>query len=247
MGMGGNAVMLRKTLVLMVPLLGGSVLPVSGQTIHLTQDERGRVVITNQKRSPLGQHGTLSFLSGSLSAAPPAGRSRVQPPPQIGAWLKEEARQRGVDEQLVLAVARAESGFNPRAVSPKGAVGVMQLMEDTARMYGVTDRFDAQANIRAGVAHLRYLLDQYSGDWDRTLAAYNAGQEAVRRHGGIPPYRETRAYVRTILAWMGRSCAHIPAPGIRSGRSGGGRSTIYTYTTPDGRLVISDRPQGAEG
>jgi soluble lytic murein transglycosylase-like protein len=114
--------------------------------------------------------------------------------------LVEQAAQRhGLDPALVLAVVSVESGFRPRAVSPKGAQGLMQLMPRTAASLGVSDAFDPEQNVDAGVRHLESLVRLYGGDLTRALAAYNAGQGAVARHGGVPPYRETRAYVRRVL------------------------------------------------
>ena len=92
-----------------------------------------------------------------------------------------------------------ESGYNPRAVSPKGARGVMQLMPATASMYGVANLFDPLQNIRAGVRYLKDLFQRFNSDVSLALAAYNAGPEAVEKHGGVPPYDETRSYVRAIL------------------------------------------------
>ncbi len=109
------------------------------------------------------------------------------------------ARKRGLDPALVLAVVSVESGFRPEAVSPKGAQGLMQLMPRTAASLGVSDALDPEQNLDAGVRHLEALLKLYDGDLTRALAAYNAGQSAVARHGGVPPYRETRAYVRRVL------------------------------------------------
>ncbi len=113
---------------------------------------------------------------------------------------EEAARRHGLDPALVLAVVAVESGFRPEAVSSKGAQGLMQLMPRTAESLGVSDAFDPEQNLDAGVRHLEALLKLYGGDLTRALAAYNAGQGAVARHGGVPPYRETRAYVRRVLA-----------------------------------------------
>jgi soluble lytic murein transglycosylase-like protein len=113
--------------------------------------------------------------------------------------VEEAARRRGLDPALVLAVVSVESGFRPEAVSPKGAQGLMQLMPRTAASLGVQDAFDPEQNLDAGVRHLEALLKLYDGNLTRALAAYNAGQGAVARHGGVPPYRETRAYVRRVL------------------------------------------------
>jgi hypothetical protein len=109
------------------------------------------------------------------------------------------ARRHGLDPELVIAVVSVESGFRPQAVSPKGAQGLMQLMPRTAASLGVDDAFDPEQNLDGGARHLGQLLALYDGDLERALAAYNAGQGAVHRHHGVPPYRETRAYVKKVL------------------------------------------------
>lgn len=109
------------------------------------------------------------------------------------------ARRHGLEPALVLAVVGVESAFRPEAVSPKGAQGLMQLMPGTAAALGVEDSFDPAQNLDGGVRHLGSLLTLYGGDLVRALAAYNAGAGAVARHGGVPPYRETRAYVKRVL------------------------------------------------
>ena len=109
------------------------------------------------------------------------------------------ARRHGLDPDLVMAVVSVESGFRPQAVSPKGAQGLMQLMPGTASSLGVADAFDPVQNLDGGTRHLGQLLTLYGGDLARALAAYNAGEGAVHRHGGVPPYRETRAYVKKVL------------------------------------------------
>jgi hypothetical protein len=110
------------------------------------------------------------------------------------------AAREGVDPALVEAVVAVESAFLPLAVSPKGAMGLMQLMPDTARRYGVVNAFDPRQNLSGGTRHLKDLLHLFSGDLPHALAAYNAGAQAVMIHRGIPPYRETQAYVRMVLA-----------------------------------------------
>ncbi len=115
--------------------------------------------------------------------------------------IHETASRYRVDPALVMAVIHAESFFNPRAVSHKGAGGLMQLMPATARRYGVTDLHDPRQNVDAGVRYLRDLMERYSGNLLFVLAAYNAGEEAVDRYAGIPPYRETRRYVRKVLQY----------------------------------------------
>lgn len=105
----------------------------------------------------------------------------------------------GVDKSLVKAVIHAESGYNPNAVSPKGASGLMQLMPQTARDLKVANSFDPRENIRGGVRYLRFLLDTFKGNEALALAAYNAGLSRVAQYGGVPPYQETRTYVDRVL------------------------------------------------
>ncbi len=111
----------------------------------------------------------------------------------------EAARRHGLEPALVMAVVGVESAFQSQAVSPKGAQGLMQLMPATARDLGVADPFDPAANLDGGSRYLSALVARYDGDLTRALAAYNAGMGAVARHGGVPPYAETRRYVRKVL------------------------------------------------
>lgn len=125
--------------------------------------------------------------------------------------IERQARANGVDPGLVHAVIRAESAYRPDAVSPKGAVGLMQLMPATARRFGVVDREHPESNVSAGTAYLRLLLDRFDSV-PLALAAYNAGEGAVMRHGNqIPPYAETRGYVARILRDYGEASI-TPAP-----------------------------------
>ena len=110
------------------------------------------------------------------------------------------ARRHGVDEALVHAVIQVESRYDPFAVSPRGAMGLMQLMPRTAARFEVANAFDPVQNVDGGVRYLKELLARYSGQVRLALAAYNAGEEAVERHGGIPPYRETVDYVKRVLS-----------------------------------------------
>ena len=113
--------------------------------------------------------------------------------------IEKYARQYGVDQDLVWAVIRQESGFNPHAVSPKGAMGLMQLMPGTAAMMGVTDAFDVEQNIAGGIKYLERCLSQFNQDVSLALAAYNAGPDNVVKYQGCPPFPETRQYVASVL------------------------------------------------
>lgn len=135
------------------------------------------------------------------------------PATQIAPLFREAASAYGLDPLLLRAVARRESGYNPCAVSPAGAMGLMQLMPATAAMLGVEDPFDAGQSILGGARFLRFLLDRYQNDLPLALSAYNAGPGAVERHGGIPPFAETRDYVSAILRALGQFVPKgAPAP-----------------------------------
>lgn len=135
------------------------------------------------------------------------------PAAQLAPLFRDAASAYGLDPLLLRAVAQRESGYNPCAVSPVGAMGLMQLMPATAAMLGVEDPFDAGQSILGGARFLRFLLDRYQNDLPLALSAYNAGPGAVERHGGIPPFAETRDYVSAILRALGQFVPKgAPAP-----------------------------------
>jgi soluble lytic murein transglycosylase-like protein len=152
-------------------------------------------------------------LSGELAKENPnyagAAGNRSVSSAEIDKFIEESAARHHVDPNLVRALVKVESNYNPRALSNKGAMGLMQLMPDTARLYDVANPFDAKQNVDAGVRHLKGLLKNFKGDVPLTLAAYNAGEGAVQRSGGIPPYTETRNYVKRITTLMGSSSSDI--------------------------------------
>jgi transglycosylase-like protein with SLT domain len=133
---------------------------------------------------------------------PPVPAVRIEPPPRLDRIIDKVAKEQGVDASLVKAVIQVESGFEPRAHSSAGAVGLMQVMPQTAKQYGVTGRrlYDPRANVEAGIKHLKSLMDHLP--LHLALAAYNAGEGAVQRFQGVPPYPETQKYVSTILALL---------------------------------------------
>lgn len=151
--------------------------------------------------------------------------------------VEEAARMHQVSPDLVKSVIAVESEFDQWAVSSKGARGLMQLMPDTARHLGVADPFDARQNIFAGTQYLRRLLDQFGGDLALALAAYNAGPNSVLRYGGIPPYRETRDYVRKVQARLGDGFSASGAPAASG-------AAFFVPTASLGTPAPAARPAG---
>jgi soluble lytic murein transglycosylase-like protein len=146
---------------------------------------------------------TDCLLDPPVPPASAAARFASRPHPakgKVAELVRQLAPGYQLDPELVLALIEAESNFNPRALSPKNAQGLMQLIPATAERFGVQDAWDPEQNLRGGMAYLRWLLARFKGDVQLALAGYNAGEGAVERHGGIPPYAETRAYVTRIIA-----------------------------------------------
>jgi len=173
----------------------------------------GKVVISNDQRSITAhrffgniREALVSIRSSRTISFRPFGpqvfnsSASVTAPRELAMAIEDASRKHGVDPRLVAAVARRESAWRADVVSNKGAIGIMQLMPDTARYLGVTNVYDARENIFGGTRYLRTLLDTFNGDLDLALAAYNAGPGAVEKYRGVPPYRETRAYVAAVRA-----------------------------------------------
>jgi hypothetical protein len=169
--------------------------------------------------------------------------SRRNAPTVYDRAIESEARAAGVDAALVKSVMLVESNYNPRAVSRKGARGLMQLMPETARRFGVSDRHDAGQSIRAGVQYLATLLEQFKGDVSLALAGYNAGEGAVARHAGVPPYRETHEYIRRVLVARHGEGTRSPAigGGFRGTPTGAAvRTASVRVSSQDGTTVLSN-------
>jgi soluble lytic murein transglycosylase-like protein len=149
----------------------------------------------------------------------PVAMSKMTPPPRIVLDLdqvvREASNKNRLDPDFVSSVIKAESNFKTRAVSKKGALGLMQLMPSTAAQLGVSDPFDPRANVEAGAAHLSALLDRYHNDPIKALAAYNAGAHRLKQYNGVPPYRETRDYINKIVRdFNAKKRAQMKAAGV---------------------------------
>ena len=235
--------------------------------LYTYYDKQGRILINNLPPSYMkGQGLTLKSVGVSTIrlAVTQVELARALKSPELIALVDEIAGAEGVDHHLARAIIQAESAFNYKARSRAGALGLMQLMPSTAERFGVLDPFDPRQNITGGVKYLKWLQDYYAGDLTRVVAAYNAGEGAVNRHNGIPPFRETRAYVPKVLDLYRRRAVQ-PDPKLagsmavlQKGRGGfrveaqqvvpepspqqTAATRIYQWTDAAGRIQISDQP-----
>ena len=170
--------------------------------VHLTPLAPEAPMVADPTTDPGLSEGPAAPLEPPLGGTLPA--AAIADSPSVDALIQSAAAMYDLDEKLVRAVVRAESGFNPRAVSRVGAQGLMQLMPATAAAMEVRDPFDPADNLAGGVRYLKWMMLRFEGRLELALAAYNAGPAAVERHGGIPPFAETRAYVERVLAWASR-------------------------------------------
>ena len=186
----------------------------------------------------LDESGRRVYINGESKVASPAPVQKASKmvfvnDPKLENVIQEMARRHNVDANLVKAIIKTESNNNPRAVSSKGARGLMQLMPPTARDMGVANSLDPAQNVDGGVRYLKLLMNQYGGNLELSLAAYNAGPGAVERHGGIPPYRETQQYVKKIGTLYGSLRTQTETPESH-------RSSIVRYVEDDGRVVYTN-------
>ena len=198
----------------------------TAETFRFTEAD-GTVHFTNAPTDPRYQR------MGVTSSGTERGFLRL-PVPDLAPYaqeIREAAEQHGVPENLISAVIRVESGFNAQAVSRKGARGLMQLMPGTASMLGVRNSFDPRQNIEGGVRHLRGLIERFGNDLKLALAAYNAGEQAVLNHRGIPPYPETRDYVTKVLGLYVPPSPPAPVP-----------QNFYRTEAADGTITYTNVP-----
>lgn len=218
--------MVRPTLMGGAFLLAAAAIAAEGEAAsYRLTDAEGVTHFTNAPTDP--RYRSVPGMSGTGAGwlrLPPAVRARFTED------IKEIAGRYGVSASLVESVIRAESAFNPSAISRKGAQGLMQLMPQTASSLGVRNAFDPKQNIEGGVRHLRYLIDRYPGNLPLAVAAYNAGEGAVDRYRGIPPYAETQDYVRKVLQYHG---------------GGGYSQVIYRLQDSKGTVTYTNVPPAA--
>jgi hypothetical protein len=241
--------------------------------LYTYYDRQGRLVINNLPPAYMKGQGLVLKGVGVgrvRMAITPAEMAKALKSPELIALVDEITQAEGVDTHLARAIIQAESAFNYKARSKAGALGLMQLMPSTAERFGVLDPFDPRQNIMGGVKYLKWLHDYYQGNLTKVVAAYNAGEGAVNRYQGIPPFRETRAYVPRVLDLYTRKAvqADPKLAGsmalLKKGRGGfkvetepGAEPTpqqrastrIYQWTDANGRVQIGDTPppKGAVG
>ena len=201
--------------------------------LYSWKDASGRLIVSDSPKDPSARTYSVAYVGsgyGAVKASSAAPKRRIT---EFDDLIVENASQHSLHPDFVRAVIQAESAFNPRARSVKGAMGLMQLMPGTAAEYGVTNAYDPVQNIKAGVAYLKSLLTRFGNDVSLALAAYNAGPRAVEKYGNaVPPYKETRNYVSKIRANAG-GAAEQP------------KRIFRIVEVVDGREVVrySDRPK----
>ena len=210
-------------------LLGLCPAVAAASDVRITVGPSGRKVILNESSSQRSLR-----LSPRLAALPDA---------DLEPLIASHSGAQNLDPKLVRALIQVESGYNQRALSNKGAMGLMQLMPATAALLNVRNPYDADENLRGGTRYLRQMLDRFAGKVELALSAYNAGPGAVERHRGIPPYAETRAYVRRILAlYQGEDSA---APLAASVTLAGNRRKPYLTRGSNNRLLVTTSLNGS--
>ena len=222
--------------------LGVAAMPAVAGSTYQFEDEQGVVHYTNVPGDP-----RYSFVRKDPDpvVARPATESGGAVSQGVRAFaqlIRAAAERYGVDTRLIEAMVQTESAGNPTAVSPKGARGLMQLMPERAALLGVRNSFDPSQNVDGGVRHMRDLLQNFGGDVSLALAAYNAGEAAVRSYGGVPPFAETREYVRRVRALYTsgsaapRAVAMVTPP-----------QRVYRSVDEDGTVTFTNLPPRSTG
>jgi len=186
-------------------------------------DEHGHKIYVNAQDNSAGGRGAVTFR--------PVRAVNALPQAEVDKLVVQAAAAKQVDPKLIHSIIQVESGYDPNAVSRKGAMGLMQLIPDTAKRFGVENPFDPSQNIHGGVSYLKYLLDMFKGDVTLSLAAYNAGENSVLRNGGVPAYRETQDYVRKVNYLYGADA--LPEPPARKSTEPE-KPGIYRYVDEQG-------------
>jgi soluble lytic murein transglycosylase-like protein len=186
-------------------------------------DQRGRLIYVNAEDEELRHVAASRGVPAALRLI----ERRKRALPGIEEHIETEARQHRIDPQLVHAIIEVESAWNPRARSRKGALGLMQLLPGTAARFGIRDLYNPQKNVTAGIRYLRFLLDRFDNNLEYALAGYNAGENAIARAGGVPPYRETRQYVERLRNLYGKQQL----------QSTNGVGAIFSIVDRSGRVV----------
>jgi hypothetical protein len=250
-------------LILSAPLLAQGQ---AKQYYYTYADSTGKKIINNLPPAYMGKgFDLLDVKVGFVKMAITKSQmSQVLRSPEMIALIDKIAGEHGVDNWLVRAVVQAESAFYERARSKAGALGLMQLIPATAARFGVADPFDPVQNITGGVKYLRWLMDHFDHDYTKVIAAYNAGENAVKKHNGIPPFAETRAYVPKVMnLWKSKSVIADPkakgaAQLLNAGNGGfaveaepesqiaankpAARNPVYYWEDEDGGKHITDTP-----
>jgi soluble lytic murein transglycosylase-like protein len=227
----------RSLLLLLVTAAISAATPAAAQVYKRTARD-GTTYFTNIPSNPSLQRVALTRPARYETPRAPAA--------DYGAYsqeVAEAAARYAVPERLIRAVIRAESGFDARAVSPRGALGLMQLMPETAAILGVRDPFNPRDNIHAGARHLRAMMERFRSDLPMALAAYNAGERPVASYRGVPPYPETREYVARVLRYYGAPPAwELEGSGIQQLVQRDG-TVVYTNVAPrrDSAAVVQNR------
>ncbi len=246
--MGRGTKRVRKTTVSIVSACIGMacLAAIASADIYQYVDEKGVVNFTNvptgsKPRAKVHRESKSPGIAAAVAkTARPASETDRKRSANLSSvyseFIDSACEKYGVDPSLVHAVVKVESDFNPFAVSRKGARGLMQLMPQTASDLNVGNSFSPRDNIEGGVKYLRSLLDKYEGNVRLALAAYNAGETSVKKWGTVPPFKETRDYVKKIMKlYNGEETNFAP------------RQTIYVGYTPDGVLLFTDNPSNHQG